>query len=93
MYFLTSFLCFYVGLKKSLSTIRYILDTYLFSNFVTMSFYYYFCRVLVQNLKLCIFCWYIYVFHTKTHSSGYSDHTAVLFISTGPFEDTQFPLP
>ena len=51
MYFLTCFFYLYVILKTGLSNIRYILDTNMFSNFVTMSFDYDHCRVLVQKLK------------------------------------------
>ena len=58
-----------------------------------MSFDYNFCRVFVQKLKECIFCWYIYVFSVKTRSAGYSDHIAVVCISTSPLIDTKFPLP
>ena len=52
-----------------------------------------FCRFGVQNLKLCIFCWYIYVFPSKTHSAGYRDHIAVVFILTAPFKETWLSLP
>ena len=37
--------------------------------------------------------WYIYVLPAKTYSASCRDRIVVLFISTAPFEDTQFPLP
>ena len=51
VYFSTRFFCLRVRPKTGLSTIRSILDTHLFSNFVIMTFDYDFCCVLVQKLK------------------------------------------
>ena len=58
-----------------------------------MLFDYDLCRVSVQKLNECIYFWYIYVFYTKTHITGFSDNIAVVCISTAPFEDTKLPLP
>ena len=87
--FFTCFFCFCVRFKTGLSTIISILYTHLFSTLIIMTFDYDFCCVSVQKHKLCIFCWYIYVFYDKTNRAGYIDYSAVVCILTAKFKDTK----
>ena len=68
MYFSTSFFFLYVGSKTGLSTIILILDTHLFSNFVTMSFDYDFfvfrCRIWNN-----VYIFGIYLFSLPKHTA------------------------
>ena len=61
--------------------------------FFIMTFDYSLCRVLVKNLKSCLFCWYISVSPAQTHSSDYSDIVAGVFIYRAPLDNTHFLSP
>ena len=82
MYFLICFFCLYVLVKTSLSTIIYILDTHLFSNFVTMEFIYDACYVYVQTHKNCMFFSIDLVVSTESYCTGYIIQSEFLLLYT-----------
>ena len=74
IYISTCFFPLYVVSKIYLSTIRWIYNTHLFSNFVIMTLNYVLYPILVQNLEKCSFWSFISISPASTHSDEQHHH-------------------